>query len=235
MTDAALLGTAAALVASSFLSSMSVSIANVAKNRRTIPVNTASQPPRASKETPKVTTLPNSKMPSSEAQGSSAPGDPSLPGATEPMPPVVAYPVTDQTKVYTVRSTYYGPDKIHGEKGGNDNIFEHTPASQYTATQLKAIGNYFCAMSEKFMRKGFMGAIIRVTGTKKTLDMVVVDLLPDRNDGKNVEIDVHDQSVWEALGGDVAIGMSTLKFHVVGKAKIPVPNNSPWAPQHFNF
>jgi hypothetical protein len=90
-------------------------------------------------------------------------------------------------------------------------------------------------MSEKFMREGFMGAIIRVTGTKKTLDMVVVDLLPDRNDGKSVELDVHDQSVWESLGGDVAIGMTALKFHVVGRASIPVPDNSPWAPQKFGY
>lgn len=143
--------------------------------------------------------------------------------------------MNDTKTVYTVRATYYGPDDIHGQKGGNDNIFEHVPASQYTASQLKSIGEYFCAMSEKFLKKGFMGAIIRVTGTKKTLDMVVVDLLPDRKDGKSVEIDVHDQSVWKSLGGDASVGMTTLKFNVVGKAKIPVPDNSPWAPQHFGY
>ncbi len=138
-------------------------------------------------------------------------------------------------KAYTVQATYYGPDKIHGIHGGNDNIFEHIPAGQYTATQLRKIGKHFCAMTEKFLKAGYMGKIIRVQGSKATLDCVVVDLLPDRMDGKGVEIDVHDMADWLALGGDEAIGIQTVTFWPVGRASIPVPDNSPWAPQKFGF
>lgn len=162
-------------------------------------------------------------------------GDATIPSNTSKIPEVVASPVTDTSKTYTVRATYYGPDKIHGIHGGNDNIFEHIPASQYTASQLRTLGNHFCAMSEKFLRKGFMGSIIRVTGSKSTMDVVVVDMLPDRNDGKGVEIDIHDMADWEALGGNEDIGMQTVKFKVVGKASLPVPSNSPWDPKKFGY
>lgn len=138
-------------------------------------------------------------------------------------------------QTWTVQATYYGPDKIHGIHGGNDNIFEHIPAGQYTASQLRQIGSHFCAMSEKFMRKGFMGKVLRVQGSKATLDVVVVDLLPDRNDGKGVEMDIHDQADWLKLGGDEAVGIQTVTFSVVGEASIPVPDNSPWQPKKFGF
>jgi hypothetical protein len=136
---------------------------------------------------------------------------------------------------WTVQATYYGPDKIHGIRGGNDNIFQHIPAGQYTASQLRQIGKHFCAMTEKFLRKGFMGKILRIRGSKATMDFVVVDLLPDRNDGKGVEIDIHDQADWLKLGGDEAVGIQTVTFSVVGTASIPVPGNSPWDPKKFGF
>lgn len=142
-------------------------------------------------------------------------------------------PVSGQT--WTVNATYYGPDKIHGIRGGNDNIFFNIPAGQYTADQLRKIGKHFCAMTEKFMRKGFMGKVLRIKGSKGTLDCVVVDYLPDRHDGKGVEIDIHDQADWLKLGGDEAIGIQTVSFQVVGKASIPVSPYSPWQPQKFGF
>lgn len=138
-------------------------------------------------------------------------------------------------QTWTVQATYYGPDKIHGIHGGNDNIFEHIPAGQYTAGQLRQIGSHFCAMTEKFLKKGFMGKVLRVQGSKATLDVVVVDMLPDRNDGKGVEIDIHDQADWLKLGGDESVGIQTVTFSVVGEASIPVPDNSPWQPKKFGF
>lgn len=152
---------------------------------------------------------------------------------TKPSDPL---PVASDGKTYSCNATYYGPDEIHGIHGGNDNIFEHIPAGQYTPDQLHKIGSHFCAMTEAFLRKGFMGKVIRITGSsKKPLDFVVVDLLPDRNDGKNVHVDIHDQKDWLALGGDKAVGIQPITFQVVGKASIPVPDNSPWAPQKFGF
>ena len=147
----------------------------------------------------------------------------------------VAGPVTDTTKVYRAQATYYGPDKIHGIKGGNDNIFFNIPSGQYTAAQLRQIGKHFVAMSEQFLKKGFMGAIIRIKGSKSEFDAVVVDLLPDRNDGKNVQVDVHDQKDWLALGGDEAVGIQPISFHVVGRASIPVSPYSAWDPKKFGF
>lgn len=88
-------------------------------------------------------------------------------------------------------------------------------------------------MSEKFLKKGFMGKIIRITGSKATADFVVVDLLPDRQDGKQVEVDIHDQKDWLMLGGDEAVGIQDIKFKLVGKASIPVPSNSAWDPKKF--
>lgn len=145
----------------------------------------------------------------------------------------VSGPLTGKT--WTVSATYYGPDKIHGIHGGNDNIFEHIPAGQYTAAQLRKIGKHFCAMTEKFLRKGFMGKVLRIKGSKATMDFVVVDLLPDRNDGKGVEIDIHDQADWLALGGDASVGIQKVTFSVAGKASIPVSPYSPWQPQKFGF
>ena len=145
----------------------------------------------------------------------------------------VAGPVTDTAKVYKVNATYYGPDLAHGENRNVDNIFYNVPAGQYTATQLRKIGKHFVAMSEQFMKKGFMGAIIRIKGSKSSFDAVVVDLLPDRMDGKNVQVDVHDQKDWLALGGDAAIGIQPITIQVVGHASIPVSEYSPWAPSKF--
>lgn len=147
----------------------------------------------------------------------------------------VAGPVTDKTKVYKVNATYYGPDKIHGIKGGNDNIFFNIPSGQYTAPQLRQIGKHFVAMSEQFLKKGFMGAIIRIKGSKSSFDAVVVDLLPDRMDGKNVQVDVHDMADWLALGGDEAVGIQPITIQVVGKASIPVSPYSAWTPSKFGF
>jgi hypothetical protein len=80
-----------------------------------------------------------------------------------------------------------------------------------------------------------MGAIVRVTGALSTFDAVVVDLLPDRGDGKNVQIDVHGEEDWRALGGDVNIGMQSLSFRVVGRASIPVSPYCAWDPTKFGF
>ena len=147
----------------------------------------------------------------------------------------VAGPVTDMNKVYKVVASFYGPDEINGVHGGNDNIFEHIPAGQYTAPQLRQIGKHFVAMTEQFMKKGFMGAIIRIKGSKSSFDAVVVDLLPDRHDGKNVQVDVHGQVDWEALGGDMNIGLQPIEIRVVGHASIPVSQYSPWAPSKFGY
>ena len=146
-----------------------------------------------------------------------------------------ALPWNTANAVYTANATYYGPDQIHGIVGGNDNIFQHIPASQYSAAQLNTIGSNFCAMTQAFLQQGFMGKIIRATGTKATRDMVVVDYLPDRNDGKNVQIDVQNETLWLDLGGDPNIGMTMLTFEVVGQASIPVPSDSPWDPKKFGF
>ena len=147
----------------------------------------------------------------------------------------VAGPVTDTSAVYQVKATYYGPDRAHGIHGGNDNIFEHIASGQYTADELHVIGDHFVAMTEQFLKQGFMGAIIRVTGALTSFDAVVVDLLPDRGDGKNVQIDVHGEEDWRALGGDVNIGMQPLTFRVVGRASIPVSEWCAWNPSKFGF
>lgn len=144
-------------------------------------------------------------------------------------------PISSATsgKTYKARATYYGPDKIHGEFGVPDNIFVHTPSGGYTPDQLRKIGKYYCAMTEKFLKKGFMGKIIRVKGSKKSLDLVVVDYLPDRMDGKGVEVDVYTEAAWTALGGNPDIGIQDITFSVVGQASIQ-PTNTAWDPRKMN-
>ena len=170
------------------------------------------------------------------ARPKDSPQPPQPPQQQPPQPPQtdldIPGPVRGRT--WTVQATYYGPDRLHGRNSGDD-IFQFTPAGQYTPDQLRAIAKHHCAMSEKFLKKGFMGKIIRVRGSKATLDVAVVDMLPDRNDGKGVEIDIHTQADWEALGGDAAVGIQTVSFSVVGEASIPVADNSPWQPKKWGF
>jgi len=119
--------------------------------------------------------------------------------------------------------------------GGTDNIFEYIPASQYTPWELFQAGRHYCAMSEQYMRMGYMGKVVRVTGPRASMNLVVVDLLPDRNDGQNVAIDVHNQDDWMVLGGDERVGMVDIQFSLVGRASIPVSPYSPWDPRKFGY
>ena len=166
---------------------------------------------------------------------SPSPAPTPTPAPTPSPTTAVAGPVTDTNAVYRANATYYGPDRIHGIHGGNDNIFEHVASGQYTADELRVIGDHFVAMTEQFLKQGFMGAIVRVTGALSSFDAVVVDLLPDRGDGKNVQIDVHDEEDWRKLGGDVNVGMQPLSFRVVGRASIPVSPYCAWNPSKFGF
>ena len=137
--------------------------------------------------------------------------------------------------VYAARATYYGPDKAHGRNSGDD-IFQFVPSSGYTPDQLRRAGSYYCAMTLKFLKMGWMGKIIRVTGSNGAVrDVVVVDTLPDRVDGKNVQVDLFTQKLFEDLGGSMASGMADIKFFVVGNSPVPVPEDSPYNPKKFGF
>ena len=127
--------------------------------------------------------------------------------------------------------SYYGADVINGIKGGNDNIFQHIPSSQYTASQLLQVGSHYCAMDSTYLNKGYMGKVIRVTGAKGTLNMVVVDTLPDR--GENIHIDCYNMLDWIALSGsDPGVGIQSVSFQLVGTAAIPLSPYSPYSPQN---
>jgi hypothetical protein len=138
-------------------------------------------------------------------------------------------------EVYSARATYYGPDKAHGRNSGDD-IFQFIPSSGYTPDQLRKAGSYYCAMTLKFLKMGWMGKIVRVTGSNgKVRDVVVVDTLPDRNDGKNVAMDLFTQALFEELGGDLAAGMASIKFQLVGPSPVPVPDDSPYNPKKYGL
>jgi len=150
--------------------------------------------------------------------------------STNPLPFI---PIANQP-TYSCNATYYGADIINGIHGGNDNIFEHIPSSQYTAPQLLQVGSYYCAMDSKFLKMGYMGKVIRVTGKGGTLNMVVVDTLPDRD--SNVHIDVVGILPWIALAGsDPSVGMQPVTFKLIGTAAIPISPYSPYAPQNLKY
>lgn len=185
------------------------------------PRKPAPRPPQPRRQTPGTT--PGTGSSSSKGQGD---GSVSSPKSMDDFKEHGGNPAPQLKKgvVYTVNATYYGVDKAHG-LGVPDSIFEHTPAGGYTPADLKQIANYYCAVDTPYLRAGFMGQIIQVTGSKGSAEFAVVDVLPSRD--KGVHLDVYSQAAWEMLGGDPALGLQTVKFQWLRPASIKPRNYQP--------